>query len=307
MALAWGLTVGPLGCGARSGLEAPFGDQPEVTEESLPEPMDPPTEPPPKELVQPAGCDDPDAAYVYAITSGGDMLRYDPANRDYLLMGPIDCPSSGGGPFSMAVSREAIAYIIYTSGHLMELDLKDLSCRPTAFEPRFEGEPFHVFGMGYAADPDAPTGETMYVSDIDFTFEGVSAGLASIDDETFELSPVGPFSENPSGVIELTGAGIDGPPHGYFLNGELPGGTLVTLDRDTAAVIESVPLDPGGYGSLAIAWWGGDFYVFKGSGQSTEVTRYDPDTGEATFDAILPGLVVGASSSTCAAVEAVDP
>ena len=92
--------------------------------------------------------------------------------------------------------------------------------------------------------------------------------LARIDDESFDLSLVGPFSENPSGVIELTGAGVDGPPHGYFLNGDLPGGTLVTLDRDTAEVTAPVSLDPGGFGSLAIAWWGGDFYVFKGEGET---------------------------------------
>jgi len=302
------LVGGSSACGARSGLNAPFGDAPSDAEaESLPPPSDPPSEPPKKQLVQPEGCEDPDAAYVYAITAESEVLQYDPANRAYSPLGRVDCPAFGGAPFSMAVSREAVAFVIYTSGHLMELDLKDLSCRPTAYEPRFNGEAFHVFGMGYAADPASRSGESMYVADVDFDGGAVSAGLARIDDETFDLNHIGPFSKNPSGVVELTGSGVEGPPHGYFLNGEDPGGTLVTIDRDTADVTDSVVLDPGGIGSLAIAWWGGDFFVFKGTGQSTEVTRYDPETGATSFDSILPGLVVGASSSTCAAIEAIEP
>jgi hypothetical protein len=235
--------------------------------------------------------------YIYVVTGDNRLLAFKPQSNDIELKGTLDCPAMGT-PFSMAVSRDAIAQILYTDGRIYEVDIEDASCTPTSYVPAEPDDPFFQFGMGYAANEE-DDGETLFVAGI--TFSEPSAGLARIDTETYERTFVGPFTENPGDAIELTPTGTDGPLYGYFLNSPPPGGTLVQIDPASGAIVESTFLNIGnGSGSLAVAWWGGDFYVFFGQGGSTTVTRYDPGTTQVQDVGTIAGGVVGAGVSTCA-------
>jgi hypothetical protein len=157
---------------------------------------------------------------------------------------------------------------------------------------------FDRFGMSFAPNK-LDDGETLYVAEI--SFSAPPLGLASIDTDTFELSFIGPLSFNPGFALELTPSG-SGPLWGYFLNDPPPGGTLVEIDTDTADVTDSIPVSVGnGSSALAVAWWGGAFYIFTTpvSG-GTDVTRFDPITSNATKVAGFALTVVGAGVSTCA-------
>jgi hypothetical protein len=151
--------------------------------------------------------------------------------------------------------------------------------------------------MGFAIDDDKQ-GETLHVAEINF--QGPSAGLATIDTGTFEIDYIGPFSENPGNVLELTSSD-DGKLYGYFLNANGPGGFVVEIDKSSAEILSSVALPTGGQGSaLAFAYWGGDFYIFTSEGDpTTTVTRFRPSDGSVEVIATLGRTVVGAGVSTC--------
>ncbi len=81
-----------------------------------------------------------------------------------------------------------------------------------------------------------------------------------------------------------------------------PGGTLSEIDTNTAEVLSETPLKIGPDSSaLAVAWWGGSFYIFTTNGiDSTAVTRYNPDDMSIVDVVGLAQTVVGAGVSTCA-------
>jgi hypothetical protein len=129
--------------------------------------------------------------------------------------------------------------------------------------------------------------------------QGLGAGLGRVDPLTLDLTYLGPFSENPGNAVELTSAD-DGELYGYFLAPQNSGGVLVRIDKDTAEILDAVPLAAGSGGSaLAFAYWGGDFYVFTGTGDDTTITRYRPEDGTETVITTLPTSIVGAGVSTC--------
>ncbi|MEM9696498.1 MAG: hypothetical protein AAGA56_28405, partial [Myxococcota bacterium] len=173
-------------------------------------------EDPDEPIEVPPECDGPDVTFIYVVTSDNRLLAYRPGSNTFETKGTLDCPSGGSTPFSMAVSRDAVARVLYTNGRLYEVDIADASCASTAYDPPIDTEaPFFQFGMGYAANPN-DDGESLYVADI--SFDEPSAGLARIDTETYERTFIGPFSDNPGNALELTPTGLDGPLFGYFLN-----------------------------------------------------------------------------------------
>lgn len=239
---------------------------------------------------------DPDVLFIYLVTSETDLYRFDPsapAGQRFERVGALSCPTQlGGTPFSMAVSRSGRAYSVYTTGELFRINVKDASCSATSWWP--SPADFAVFGMGYALDDDGG-GETLYVADIQFGQP--SAGLGIIDTEDFSFAYIGPFSENPGDAIELTSAD-DGELYGYFLN-DGGGGTVVRIDKDSGVILEAAALDVGTGGSLAFAYWGGDFYIFNGQGTTSLVWRYSPSTGVVEQFDQLDREIVGAGVTTC--------
>lgn len=248
----------------------------------------------------PPECDPATTQFIYLVTDAGALFSYNPATGNTALRGTLDCDSFGATPFSMGVDRRGTAYVVYNDGFLYKVDILDASCEPTDFEVGQEG--FTTFGMGFALD-EGPKGdpvETLYVAGIDFGQP--SRGLAKIDTETLELDFIGEFSTSFSDRIEMTSSS-DGNLYGYFLNDQGSGGWVVDINEQTAVIESDTFINAGsGSSSLAFAWWGGDFYVFTGDGANgtTNVTRFDPDSGEVAIIKTFDGIVVGAGVSTCA-------
>lgn len=244
---------------------------------------------------------DPDVLFVYLVTSETDLYRFDPRALDtggepFELVGALSCPTVGGSPFSMAVSRSGRAYSVFDTGELFRINVKNAACSATDWQPGTAG--FDVFGMGYALD-DEGGGEQLYVADINLGGV-VSDGLGRIDTDTFDLEYIGPFSQNPGSRMEMTSAD-DGGLYAFFIESDVAGGTLVEIDKNTAEIVQAVQIDEpsGGNTSLAFAYWGGNFYIFVGAAGSSTVTRYRPDVGIAENVATLPRTIVGAGVSTC--------
>lgn len=243
----------------------------------------------------PPECDPETTQYIYLVTNEGELYSYFPATGAFTFRGFLDCNSSGT-PFSMGVDRQGTAYVVYTDGELFRVSTLDASCEATDFVPGQEG--FFTFGMGFALDEVGGTEDKLFVAEI--SFNGPSLGLATIDTETLELSYVGPFSDNLSDRVEMTSSS-DGNLYGYFLNNVGTGGWVVEIDKATATIVSSTFIEAGsGPSALAFAWWGGDYYVFTGSGNGTDVTRFDPDTGSVGVITTMGSVVVGAGVSTCA-------
>jgi hypothetical protein len=300
-------TVAIVACGARSQLEAASGGadggeggtERDAGRDARPDAdgaEDAPSDVPEDALPE---CT-PDVTYIYVATSQGNLYAYKPQQNAFEHRGIIGCSAGGASPFSMAVDRTGIAHVVYNNGTLWRVSVKDATCEGTPFEPGQHG--FITFGMGYEVHAEVPE-EVLFVSEINLD-DGMgnepSLGLAWIDTETYELNLVGQFDFNPGPGAELTPTG-KGPLHGYFLNFDNTGGTLVHIDTETAAILEATPLPVGNNSSaLAIAWWGGRFYIFTTGGLGTLVTRYDPVSQELVEVTQFPETVVGAGVSTCA-------
>jgi hypothetical protein len=241
----------------------------------------------------------PDVTYIYVVTGSNVLYAYKPEQNVFEPRGTLGCLAGGASPFSMAVDRTGTAHVVFTDGNLYRVSVKDATCESTPFEPGQHG--FVTFGMGYEVHAEVAE-EVLYVAEISFGAPmSQSLGLARIDTETYELTPIGKFSLNPGHGCELTPTG-KGPLFGYFLNFDDSGGTLVQIDTDTADIVESTLLPGVGSSNsaLAIAWWGGRFYIFTTGGAGTIVSRYDPATTELIEVAQLGDTVVGAGVSTCA-------
>jgi hypothetical protein len=255
-------------------------------------------------------CPDAAATLIYVIGSSSELYSFDPAVGTFTPIGPIDCPDSIGSPFSMAVDREGIAYVIFastTTGEgtgLFRVSTKTAACTPTTYNAAANGN--ITFGMGFVANvgEGSDGGETLYIS----KDNSVDSELSIIDTSTFVLSNVGEFTPNPPGIFEpeLTGTG-DGRLFAFSPQqpGNNPSSFIAQIDPTSAAIlhIDMLPGIVAGKG-WAFGFWGGDFYTFTGPAPDTAgtvVNRFDPTTQVITRVAAFPDdTIVGAGVSTCA-------
>src|SRR5688572_18006241 len=81
----------------------------------------------------PSGCPD-DAKTVYTLGLDRLFSAFDPRTKTFRDIGLLNCAASGGAvPFSMAIARDAFAYVLYDSGELFKVSTADLSCTATSF------------------------------------------------------------------------------------------------------------------------------------------------------------------------------
>jgi hypothetical protein len=324
------ITVG-VACGSRTGLLVPV-PPPDASEDAgvdAPPDVahdahhrdahDAPVDSPPDTFVQfdaPDLCPDAGATLIYVITSQNVLMSFYPPTASFTTIGTIACPDpTGSTPFSMAVSRSGIAYVVFNpSGNLFKVSTRTAACIGTSFAPGNDGFPL-LFGMGYSADvndagptddggADGGAGETLYVAGDPGAMIGtLPVVLGTIDTTTFQTRTIGTVAP-PIYASELTGTG-SGQLFGFFLSTPTVGGagTIGQLDKTTAQLVSSTPL-PGVnvQGGWAFAFWGGDFYTFTApDGTDTIVQRYRPSDGSIVQVAMTSGLtVVGAGVSTCA-------
>jgi hypothetical protein len=242
-------------------------------------------------------CPDPSATFVYVVTSSNELLSFYPPSRTFRTIGTLACPSAPGtSPYSMAVNRRGVAYVLYSDGQLFRASTLTAACTATAFQPGQSG--FQVFGMGFSSDQGGP-GETLYVAG-DAQQGGVN-GLAKIDTTTFRLTPISPALPERA---ELTGTG-DGRLFAFYADDSNTASRIGQVDKTTGTISAEDSLQTEQGGGWAFAFWGGSFYLFTGDsgGGGSRVTRYDPNLRQESAYTSSASLIVGAGVSTCAPSE----
>src|SRR6185295_73512 len=73
-------------------------------------------------------CPDAAATLVYTITSSYELQSFDPATGLFRLISRIACPAGDATPFSMAVDRRGIAYVLFTDEHLYRVSTLTGAC-----------------------------------------------------------------------------------------------------------------------------------------------------------------------------------
>lgn len=218
---------------------------------------------------------------VYVLSKGPDAIhRFDPKTLAFSRLGYLDCADSN--TFSMAIDRYNTAWILYQSGRLFKVRLDDLRCNEVVLRGR--SPTLVLFGMGFSTN-DSGGGETLYLG---------GDGLWKADPKTLEVSRIG--STELGDTFELTGTG-DGQLYGYAsING-----TVLHIDKTSGQTLERLRTPALG-SSWAFAQWGGDFWLFVGSGTArSSVIRYSPTMKTSTVALEDSGIeIVGAGSSTCA-------
>jgi hypothetical protein len=92
---------------------------------------------------------------VFVVTEQNTLYSFAPTTAAFTKIGTLNCPAMNGAtPFSMAVSRQGVAYVLFSDGSLFRVSTIDASCSATAFQPGQLG--FTQFGMGYTTDHLGP-------------------------------------------------------------------------------------------------------------------------------------------------------
>lgn len=216
-------------------------------------------EPPPS-----CGCA-PSTDLVYVISDDGVLSSYDPQTHAFAEVGPIPCGDFA--PYSMAVDREGNAWVLLLDNiphatvakGLFAVDVQAAAgCDPI---PYAEGL-FGVFGTSFVTNSAMDSCERFYVH---------------------SYSGQGPFSEGPDtghlgvleegvleslGTIDFDGGELAGTGDGrlFALAGAEPT-RIIEYDKLTAQPRQTYALTglPRTNAS-AMAFWGGDFYLFVEAG-----------------------------------------
>lgn len=241
----------------------------------------------------------PGTELIYVVSDQGELWSFDPVGNAFESIGPLAC--GGFDPFSMTIDRQGrawlllldnIAHSIVAKG-LFRVDINDPStCEAVAYT---EGL-FGVFGMSFVDNPPPAACEDLFVHSYSgqgpFS-EGEGIGMIGRLDADDALQVVAPS--------DFDGAELAGTSEGrVFALGGVDPVKIVELDRDTAE--ELGRLDLSGIektGASAMAYYGGDFYVFTEAGapacpacledQCTEelaACEADPECG-AVYDCLL--------------------
>ena len=246
------------------------------------------------------------ARLVYVVDSDGRFSSFDPQRnppfQDIVskLNGPAQTDWLGvkATPFSMSVDRNAIAWVLYSSGELFKVDTSNGACQATSFAKNQSG--FLLMGMGFVANAPGSMEDTLYVAGGSGPGSGTNARLGTIDTNTLVLSPLAQLT----GWPELTGTGL-AELWGFFPDTTPP--KVAKINKTTGAEEVVYPLSSlqGEPEAWAFAFWGGDFWIFlkRSTDSSTTVYRVDGTNGNLTRAFPDTGRrIVGAGVSTCAPV-----
>jgi hypothetical protein len=254
-------------------------------------------------------CPDAGATLVYVVTRQEQLLSFYPPTAQFRAIGPLSCPTrSATTPFSMAVDRTGIAYVLYMDGELFRVSTATARCQATSFRAG-QSNFASTFGTGFSHD-NTGTGETLFVASGD-SVPATAPTLATIDPRTFSLRVVGDLQPAILNA-ELSGTGA-GDLFAFFATtgaalcdnapgGNCPDSAIGQLDKTTGRVVAQSVLRGNPQGTAwAFAFWGGDFYTFTAPGNGgTIVNRFNPADRSIVTVATRPDQIVGAGVSTCA-------
>lgn len=235
------------------------------------------------------------AEWIYLVDNQNNLLQFRPDSLGISAIGKLQCPTSAGDtPFSMAVDRDARAWVLFQSGNIFRVNTLDASCTATGYQANQQGMP--TFGMGFASN-DSGGGETLFVAG-GTSLSASTATLAWIDTQSLQLTPITQIS----GWPELTGTG-SGQLWGFSPNTKPP--LVQRINKTTGSVIDSFQVQTlqGSPSAWAFAFWGGGFYIFleRAMETSTNIWFFDPATQSLSQTLSNIGRrIVGAGVSTCA-------
>lgn len=239
-----------------------------------------------------------EATFIYTVDDANDLLKFDPATKQFTSLGQLGCEADFlATPFSMGVDRNAIAYVLYSSGELFKVDTKTpANCTKTAWTPQ---NGLQLYGMGFSTETAGGSSDKLYIAG------GVDPAantqtLAVLDVNTMQSQVLGQVNGSP----ELTGTGS------AELWGFFPGNTprVAKLDKATGSEVagSSFSLSASGEpAAWAFAFHGGDFWVFlmRQIDSTTTVYQIDGTNGQLKGMTSSGGrVIVGAGVSTCAPV-----
>ncbi len=251
------------------------------------------------------GCTDA-AKLVYVVSDIGDLWSFDPGALKFAKIGALDCQTASH-PNSMAVSRDATAYVNMADGSLFKVDTTNAHCTATSYA--VDQQNLIIKGMGFSSDTSGGTSETLYTcADDELAIDPFhpGAGLYKITLPGLKLQKVGNYGGLLNGAeCELTGNG-DARLFADFALETPP--KLAELDKATgkAGTPTSLSSVPSNINQFAFSFWGGDFWFYtdKSTG-SSKVTRYKYAT-DKSFSTVVPSTgmsIVGAGVSTCAPLQ----
>lgn len=270
-------------------------------------------------------ADGVDLIYVvdqtYRLVSFDPRLIGSPAGP-YRVIGQLNCPNPGtslqpgGGtatPFSMAVDRNAVAWVLYGSGRLFQVSTVDASCQATSFVPsqNVGGQTWNLFGMGYVTDTAGGDTEKLWIGggNVDAMTSG---SLGWIDTSTYAVNRVAAIGPSAEYSAEFSGLG-DATLWAFFPDTQA-NAFVQQIDKATGAGVGNrLMFDLAAAGRQVQAWafaqWGGTFYVFVttvdilGGNPNASVHAINRSTGAHTVPLQNQQyVVVGAGVSTCAPV-----
>ncbi|HEY1549506.1 MAG TPA: hypothetical protein VGG28_16880, partial [Kofleriaceae bacterium] len=242
-------------------------------------------------------------------------------------LGTLSCPAgtdSQGNPaepFSMAVDRNAQAYVLFSDDKIYKVDTTQTSlpCTATTWK---KTSALAEFGMGYSTNTMGGSDDTLFIAggkDLTTGMAPSTSTLATLDTSAFTAATVGTVT----GWPELTG-NSNAELWGFFPDVDGKTAPLVTqIDKTTGAFMTKYtqtmggPLDAGTPGAWAFGFYGGDYWVFLAYEDDSD--PLDPTTNPTTVYQIAgptsssgtPGsivsmtsagslVIVGAGVSTCA-------
>ncbi len=227
---------------------------------------------------------------IYLVTLESKLMSFDPEQPGmsaYRAIGDLEC-NRYSSPQSMAVDRNGIAWVFYSSGHLYWVSTADASCNPTKYvHPSGNTQ----LGMAFTSDrPKAPE-ETLYIASASF-------GLATIDTKSLEVRNI---SSSPV-KGELAG-GADAKLFMFTPTtfGEFGYSRLDELNRTNYASALAHQMREQSYlQAWAFARYGGLFYIFTSeAGEPSKCTVVDVEGKiERVRDPDIGYRIVGAGQST---------
>jgi len=247
------------------------------------------------------GCSD-EARLVYVVDQNNKLSSFNPQTLAFNDIGTLSCPAQLlATPFSMAVDRQATAWVLYSSGELFTVNTQTLDCQKTSWASQGG---LVSFGMGFATDTAGGTAETLFIAGggAGGPAGGMTSTLAKLALPGLTASPLGTIQ----GWPELTGTGA------AELWGFFPGTSprIARINKQSGAGGPVFPLaNIGGQPrAWAFAFWGGEFCIFlqRGNDEATSIYRFPRSGGTTAATLVVKTAdrrIVGAGVSTCAPVK----
>ena len=295
------VTVFAMACGSRTGIDGLVpGEPPQRVSHSLrdagleldagsagdaPERLD---STPDNPVVHDAGITCPDGAppVAYLFDMGGALWRFEPDTLAVLRIGVPACGDTSL-PWTLSVSRDGKAYLLYSDWAIFEVELDTLACKRT---------PFRIGQLGMKSDIAIAISRNEGAEKLFVYGEAVDGGvpiLAASDLTSFVMTEVGDVLPPPP--VASFPLDMQGDARGR-LYGFAEDGVLLEIDSASGAITQEVQAEKtSGLNSWAVMTYEDQVFLFT----DTAVALYDVSTQIATVRGDIGVTVVGASAAPC--------